>query len=189
MAFVFCVPSHADDDGYYCASKGYLAFDLNGDYPKGHFLRIVRFEPKRGIYVAGEVPLQSFRVHRIACSQGSVEISGWGSIFEKYVIGISGPQGMRILDHTEDPARKFDPVKDSPDPPDFSPYGQSGEQILQLESLDTDHKYQLHLRHWEARVRDGIEHFSKAELVETDLRGNPKQHFLLYADHYLESGD
>jgi len=199
MAFVFCVPSHADIFGHYCSSEGYIAYEVvgdhpndykpNGDYRKGHLLRIVRFEAKRGIYIAGEVSLQNFTVHRMICGQDRVEIAGWERIFEKYVIGIAGLQGIRILDHTKDPSRKFDPAKDSPDPPDFSPWGQSGEQTLQLESDDSDHRYQLHIRRWDAKVKNGFEHYSKAELIQIDAHGDPKQHLLLYEDHYLESGE
>jgi hypothetical protein len=199
MALVFCVPSHADIYGHYCSSKGYIAYELmgdhpnvykpNGDYVKGHLLRIARVEPKRGIYIAGEVSLQSFTVHRMICSQDSIEISGWERSFEKYVIGTAGPEGVRILNHTEDPARKFNPAKDCPDPPDFSPWGRPGEQILQLESDDTDCKYQLRVRRWDAKVKDGIEHHSKAELIRIDARGDTKQHLMLYEDFYLESGE
>ena len=60
IAFAFCVPSRADSDGSFCTSRGYIAYELrNGITPgvAGHVLKVVRFEPKRGIYGAGEVTL------------------------------------------------------------------------------------------------------------------------------------
>jgi len=40
----------------------------------GHVLRVVRFEPERGIYIAGEVTLEDFQVHRMMCDQDRVTI-------------------------------------------------------------------------------------------------------------------
>src|SRR6266853_186069 len=71
VALAFCSPSRADNDGSFCTSKGYIAYELrNGITPgvAGHVLKVVRFEPQRGTYVAGEVPLQDFQVHRMTCS-------------------------------------------------------------------------------------------------------------------------
>ena len=52
--------SCAKTDAYFCTFKGYLAYEAReGTSPGvvGHVLRVLRFEPKRGIYPAGEVPL------------------------------------------------------------------------------------------------------------------------------------
>jgi hypothetical protein len=55
----------------------------------GHALRVVRFEPKRGIYLAGEVMLLDFQVYQLICSEGRIEISGWRDVLTKYVVEIA----------------------------------------------------------------------------------------------------
>src|SRR5438552_7404 len=100
VAFAFCVPSRADSDGSFCASRGYLAYELrNGITPgaAGHVLKVVRFEPKRGIHIAGEITLQDFQVHRMICGQDRVEISGWGNMFKKYTIEITGQDKVHVV--------------------------------------------------------------------------------------------
>jgi len=110
VVLVFSVPSRADSDGYFCASKGYLAYELReGITPGvvGHALRVVRFGPKRGIYLASEVPLLDFEVYHFICSEDRIEISGWRNVFTKYVIEISGPGEVRSLGPTEYPGRQW----------------------------------------------------------------------------------
>jgi hypothetical protein len=92
----FAIPSHATSDAYFCTSKGYLAYethDRGAPGVVGHVLRVVRFEPKRGIYLAGEVTLLEFTVYHLMCSEDRIEISGWRDIFTKYVIEIAGIRG------------------------------------------------------------------------------------------------
>ena len=58
--------SWAGEDAYFCNYKGYFAYETHeGVTPGvvGHVLRVVRFESKRGIYLAGEVTLPEFTVY------------------------------------------------------------------------------------------------------------------------------
>ena len=100
VVLAFSAPSHADSDGDFCTSKGYLAYELReGITPGvvGHVLRVVRFEPKRGIYLATEVTLLDFEVYHLICSEDRIEISGWRNVFTKYVIEIAGLGEVRTL--------------------------------------------------------------------------------------------
>jgi hypothetical protein len=190
MAFLFCaLPAQADEDGFFCVAKGYLAYELrNGITPgvTGHVLRVVRFDSQRGIYRAGEVGLQDFQVHRMICSEDRVEISGWGKYFKKYVIEIAGPQGLHILDYAEDPTRQFDPSKEGPEPSNLA-YEKPG--TLPLDSSDPDHKYQLRFSGSEKSVEGGIQHYRKAELLQLDLHGNVSQRLVVYENRVLETID
>jgi len=189
MAFAFCLPSRADSDGSFCTSRGYLAYELrNGITPgvSGHVLKVLRFEPKRGIYSAGEVALQDFQVHRMTCGQDRVEISGWGNMFKKYTIDIAGQEKLNVIDYTEDPTRRFDAAKDGPEPLQFG-YAQPGPRAL--ESLDPDHKYTLLLGASEKTVEGGVEHHRKAELIQTAPQGTVSQRFVLYESEFLETID
>lgn len=83
MVLAFSVPSRADSDGYFCASKGYLAYELReGITPGvvGHVLKVVRFDPQRGIRSAGGVTLQDLQVHRMTCGEDRIEIAGFGTV-------------------------------------------------------------------------------------------------------------
>ena len=184
-----CSPSRADNDGSFCTSKGYIAYELrNGITPgvAGHVLKVVRFEPQRGTYVAGEVPLQDFQVHRMTCSHDRIEISGWGSIFKKYTIDIANQQKLKVIDFTEDPTRRFDASKEGPEPSNFgfAPPGR-----FALESLDPDHKYTLLLSASDKTVEGGVEHHRKAELIQANLQGTTLKDVVLYEGNILETID
>jgi hypothetical protein len=90
---VLASPSRADTDAYFCAFKGYLAFEAReGTSPDvvGHVLRVVRLEPQHGIYFAGEVTLpESFTVYHLICNEDSIEVSGWNNVVTKYVVEIA----------------------------------------------------------------------------------------------------
>ena len=189
VAVAFCLSSRADEDGSFCTSRGYLAYELrNGITPgvAGHVLKVVRFGPERGIYVADEITLQDFQVHRMDCGQDRVEISGWARVFKKYTIDIAGEEKLRVVDYTEDSTRRFDPSKDGPEAPKFA-YAPHGP--IALESLDPHHKYTLMLSALEKNVEGGVEHHSKAELIQTDAQGTVSQRLVLYQSELLETID
>jgi hypothetical protein len=180
VALSFSIPSHADSDGCFCTSRGYLAYEMRGAITPGvagHVLRIVRFEAERGIYIAGEVTLEDFQVHRMICDQDRVEISGWERISERYVIEIAGAQKIHILEYAEDPTRRFDASKEGPEPAQLG-YGHPG--TLPLESLDPNHKYEVLRRRSEKAVKGGLEHHVTAELLQVDLQGTVSQRCMLY---------
>lgn len=182
--------ARADEDGAFCISKGYLTYQLRGGITPGvdgHVVRVVRFEPKRGIYAAGEVAIEGFQVHGMTCDQDRVSMYGWGMVFQRYVIEIRDPQNVHVVEHSEDAARKFDPAKDGPEPHWLWDEKQPG--TLPLESLDPDHKYQLVFTRSQKSVEGGIEHSRKAELVQFDSQGNTSQRVVLYNNHFLETID
>jgi hypothetical protein len=186
---ILCLPCRADSDGFFCATKGYVAFNLREGLSsgvKGHVLRIARFEPGRGIYIAGEVALQDFQVHHMTCGADKIEISGWGSVFKQYVIDIGSAANPHIADFSEDPARRFDPSKEGPEPSDFV-YGPG--RTIALESSDPGHNYKLVLSRSEKRVEGGIEHRSTAEVFQLEASGSVTQRVVLYRGHYLETID
>lgn len=182
--------ARADEDGAFCTSKGYLAYQLRGGITPGvdgHVVRVVRFGPKRGIYAAGEAALQGFQAHGMTCDQDRVNISGWGTIFQQYVIDVRDPNNVHVVEHAEDATRKFDPAKNGPEPQWL--WDEKQPATLPLESLDPDHKYQLVLSHSEKSVEGGIEHYRKAELVQLDSQGNTSQRVVLYESRSLETID
>ena len=98
--------SRGDSDAYFCTSKGYLGYETReGVTPGavGHVLRAVRFEARRGIYLAGEVTLPDFQVYHLICREDRIEISGWRTMFTKYEIEISKSGELKSLGPTEYP--------------------------------------------------------------------------------------
>jgi len=184
--------SRADSDGYFCTSKGYLAFETRkGITPGavGHVLRVVRFEPKRGIYVAGEVTLLDFQVYHLLCSEDRIEISGWRNVFTKYVIEITKSGELRNLGPAEFPGREWsDAAKDGPAPANLGMFGPDVAP-LRLESPDSEHEYQLLRNASGTKVKEVWESHWKSELIQLDQKGAVLQRFALYERRIVESGE
>jgi hypothetical protein len=184
--------SRADSDAYFCTSKGYLAYETRkGVTPGavGHVLRVVRFEPNRGIYLGGEVTLLDFQVYHMICGEDRIEISGWRNVFTKYVIEIAKSGELRSVGPTEYPGRQWsDAAKDGPAPASLGIFGPHVAP-LPLESLDPEHEYQL-LRNLSSRKgEEGLEWHSKSELVQLDPKGTVLQRFVLYERRTVEYRD
>ena len=187
----FATESRADSDAYFCTSKGYLAYETRkGVTPGavGHVLKVVRFEPKRGIYLASEVTLLDFQVYHMICSEDHIEISGWRNIFTKYVIEIAKSGEIKSVGPTEYPGRQWsDAAKDGPAPASLSIFGRVAP--LPLESLDPEHQYQLLRTVTGGKVKEGWESHIKSELVQLDPKGTVLQRFVLYESRTVESGE
>lgn len=188
----FANQSRADSDGNFCASKGYLAYELrHGITPgvMGHVLRVVRFEPQRGIYLAGEVTLLDFEVYHLICSEDQIEISGWRTVFTKYLVKGVGSGKLRSFGPTEYPGVQWSvAAKDGPAPSSLSIYGPET-LPLRLESVDAAHGYELRRELSRRDAKGGLEFDGKSELVQLDERGTVLQHFILYETHRLEAGE
>jgi hypothetical protein len=186
----FALPAHADSDGCFCVSRGYIAFELRSFHTQGlegeHVLRVVRFGPGRGIYAAGEVMMEDFQVHKMTCKRDRVEIAGWDKGYVRYTVDVATPDQPRVLEHTQDPERQHESSKEGPAPGEL---GRSQPGVVHLESADPEHKYQLVLSRSESRIKGGVEYYRKAELVQIEPRGNISQHVLLYEDRFAEYGD
>lgn len=178
------------EDGAFCASTGYVAYQLRSEVSPGvdrYVVKVMRFEPKRGILAAGEAAIESIQVHNMTCYEDHVKMYGWGLGFHQYAIEIRDPQNVHVVEHTEEAARKFDPAKDGPEPGWL--WDERRPAVLPLESLDPDHKYQVIFSHSEKSVEGGIKHYRKAELVQLDSQGKISQRVALGENTFLETVD
>jgi hypothetical protein len=182
--------SLAAEDTYFCTYKGYFAYETReGGTPGvvGHVLRVVRFESKRGIYLAGEVTLPELTVYHLICSEDRIEISGWRKVFTRYVIEIAKSGEIRSLGPTEYPGVSWSvAAKDGPAPSDLGIFGQHVPPLT-LESLDPEHEYQLLRSLSRRQVKEGWEWHNKSELIQLDPKGTVLQHFVLYESRTVES--
>ena len=187
MLALLPVRSYADDrDGNYCISKGYIAFDLARFMTPGlsapHLLRVVRFEPGRGIYQGGDVAMQEFDVASMNCTSGQIRLSGQSrdlKSHESYVIDVSDDQeAPRVLQHSSEPVpRGFIPKVD------VAPAGVFSipvHKLTSLESNDTEHQYQLVSSSHQVSGDGCYVLYTKTELFRRDLQGNIVDRVVLY---------
>jgi len=196
---VFASTSRANAHAYFCTFKGYLAYEATeGTTPRvvGHVLRVVRLEPQRGIYLAGEVTLPEwFSVYHLTCNEDRIELLGtyasppwWSRVVTKYIADISKSSDVRIIGPIEYPGLSWsDAAKDGPVPGDLGIFGRVAP--LPLESSDPGHEYQL-LRNISGRqTKQGWESHTKSEVVQRDLKGKVLQRFVLYETQEVRTGD
>ena len=193
VTLLFSLSASADSDGYFCTSKGYVAYELREGITAGvlgHVLRVVRVEPNRGIYFSGEVTFLDFEVYHMICTQDHIEISGWRKVFTKYVIDIGPSREMKVIGPTEYPDLNWkDAARDGPEPPSLGLFGPKADP-LSIESLDPEHDYQLLRNMSEEKSKEGWDEWHiKSELVQSDKNGNVWQRLVLYERRYIEPKD
>ena len=97
----------ADSDGYFCASRGYLAFEIRlSTEPIRHELHIIRFG-SGGIAALAPIALEEFQVHGMTCQARTIEMHGWT---HTHSIDISEPKRPTITSL----AVQFDPSQTRP---------------------------------------------------------------------------
>jgi hypothetical protein len=200
FVFVSSVASHADSDGYFCASKGYLAYEVRQGVTLGavgHVLKVVRFDLQRGIRNAGAVTLRDFQVHVLTCSEESIVIAGYGTVatgnppLTKCVIQVGSPEnGPSILECKDDPTVQHDWRTEGPAPHNLGQWARM--KSIPLESPDPDHQYHLLLDVSDTNMGEATwEMHYKTELIQADARGNVSQRLVLYEARLIvsDSGD
>lgn len=192
---------HPGGDGYFCASKGYLAFDYNQTEINGsavkkmHSLKIVRFGPEHRIYFAGEVSLSTeFSIFVMECDGERVEMVGqlwpkgkkWS--LAKCDVKIGSPTTpIGSADCNDDIGGTY-PTKKSPN---LEIQSENDPPPISLESFaDAGHVYQLR-RHLieEPIAGGGMNWKTEAEVVELDQKGTVLDRLVIYEYVRFESGD
>lgn len=192
---------HLGGDGYFCASKGYVAFDynqteINGNaVKKMHSLKIVRFGPEHRIYFAGEVSLSTeFSILVMECDGERIEMVGqlwprgkkWS--LAKCDIKIGSPTTPIGSGDCNDDIGGSYPAKKSPN---LEINSENDPPPITLESsADTGHVYQLrrHLTQ-EPIASGGMNWKTEAEVVELDEKGTVLTRLVIYEYVRFESGD
>src|SRR5262245_46968688 len=83
----------ADDDGYFCASNSYVAYELRGwSVPENeHVVRIIWVGGRKGIAEPIGLRLDDFQVHGMRCESDKVILFGWD---KKYTIDLIGREDL-----------------------------------------------------------------------------------------------
>jgi hypothetical protein len=199
IAIAFPLASRAGtqhgNDGTFCTSKGYLAYDNFELSDKtgsvtSHLLKIFRFEPSRGIYFAGQVNLpKEVSVNWMICGDDRVAVGGRvirEPLPKKCIVVIAGRQTVSgIADCSDDATESLTP---SGVLQGLSIFGPSAAPIP-LESTDPDYRYQL-LRHLSHKaVVGGVEWRSTCEIVRLEKNGTILQRLVIYDSRRMEYAD
>jgi hypothetical protein len=184
------LPAAADSDGYFCTTDNYLAFELrsfNTPAINGkHVLKIVRFGSAQGIFWGGEVSFEDFQVHEMQCEPERVRVAGWDRGYVGYVVDISDPKQLRIVEHLQDSDRKFNANEQGPEPQNLGNWARPG--TIQLKSSDPHHTYQLVFTDSQEPRRCTIDHHQKTELQQLDIHGNVTQRLVVFEGTSTETG-
>jgi hypothetical protein len=197
IVFAASVPSKADDDGNFCTSRGYLAYELREGITAGvvgHELRVVRFDSQRGIRVASNASLKDFQVQKMTCREDRVEIAGFGTVLHgdppltRCVIKIVDfDEKVSVPSCTDDAILGQNWRKAvGPEPANLGQSGRAGS--IPLESVDPDLKYYLLLN--SSRKKLGTYDWElnyKTELIQADSQGNILRRFVVYKARVVAS--
>ena len=191
---------HPGGDGYFCTSKGYLAFDykqteIEGNVVKKmHSLKVVRFGEHRIIF-AGEVSLPTeFSTLLIDCDGERVEMIGqlWPRgkkpSLAKCDIKIASPTADIGSADCGDYIGGTPPTKQSPN---LEITSKNDPPPITLEaSADTNHVYQLRRHRTQESVAGrGLNSTTRAEVVELDEKGTILDHLVIYEYVSFEAAD
>ena len=148
--------ARANDDGFYCIGRGYLAFETRvSQRPTKHLLHIVQFSDARGIVSLPPVPLEDVQVHAMRCDTTTVELEAWTT---GYSVDISNPDRPLITSRPIDRKR----------PPTPTPKLQSRDTVIDLEGGAFAGEFQLIISRVSRRYEGGFEHFAFTHLIRRE---------------------
>jgi hypothetical protein len=173
LALLMPALAHADSDGYFCVGAGYMAVEFRSFNTKSlaasHVLKIARFD-QNGPRWAGELVLEDFQTHTIACGAATILIEGAGERgrgLVSYLIVIDSAGAPAILRHTSNPEHRFDSFP--PEPENIGVWAQEG--IRHLPDRGGYPQYRLRVTRSSQRRNGAIYHLMTSALEEVDAGG------------------
>ena len=152
--------ARADSDGYYCAGRGYVAYETRfGVSEPNHVLHVVRFSRSTGISQTQDIPLADFQTHGMRCGDRVIELAAFTA---RYLVDISVPEQPRTT--TEDAV--LDPQR-TPQM-NLGNWGRSG--VSELDADGQQGEFQLVISRVSRPVAGGIEHYTVTELIRREPR-------------------
>lgn len=156
----------ADSDGYFCAGRGYLAYELRvAAGPVRHELRIVRYDRVRGIEALPAVVLEDFQVHGMRCEPRTVVVVGATTGF---IVDFSQPNRLPQTRRMSAGAVGVGAAQQN----NLGHWAKPG--VIDLEGADDD-RYQLVIARASQRVPGGIEHHTVTRIVQRQTNGTSPQ--------------
>lgn len=144
----------ADSDAYFCASRGYLAFETRSGTPGKHELHIVRFGAA-GISAPAPIALDDFQVHGMTCRAGQIEIQGWDRASTVDITNAAKPAiTSRVQAYNASQSRPAENLGHLAKP-----------QVIDLEA-DGANRFQLVIARVSKPLKGGIEHHTVTRIIQ-----------------------
>jgi hypothetical protein len=171
----------ADSDGYYCAGRGYVAYETRLSTPASkHLLHVVQFSGRQGIVKGPPIVLEDFQVHGMKCRPTVIEVVGWTT---RYSVDIAD------LSH---PVIKAEAVAFDPKASESLNLGHwSKEVVIDLEGDALSGEFQLVVSRVSRRRTGGIEHYTISQVIrrQTEPGGRIVDSLDLFEGIFLETVD
>ncbi|HEY2433534.1 MAG TPA: hypothetical protein VGI12_12735 [Vicinamibacterales bacterium] len=152
--------ARADSDGYYCAGRGYVAYETRlGATGPQHVLHVVRISRTSGIGQTQDIPLADFQTHGMRCGDAVIELDAFTV---RYLVDVSAPERPRTT--TENAV--LDPQRTSQ--VNLANLARAG--VIDLEADGPQGEFQLVISRVSRRVAGGIEHYTVTELIRREPR-------------------
>jgi len=161
--------AQADSDGYYCAGRGYLAYQFSEiSTPAQQTLYLLELDPEKGISPPRTFPLEPFQVHGMRCLDQAVDLLAWDRIHR---IGLD-----------DQPEPRIDQVEPQPEDsifPDFTSENLGrwahASQTVPLKTADGPLNFELVIEHQTdsetTRAPGLIRHQVRSFLRQTNAKG------------------
>lgn len=189
LLFAAAGGAHADSDGYWCTSNGYLAYELRSWSPPGgrHVLNVVRVGGPAGIAEPISVGLEEFQLHGIQCLPDRVVLWSWDKTYTVVLPGGGATKAPSSSAHAPGQIPKEHAVKNSLT-------GARASSRVSLASADSKHSYALEIEHREEKEttpdRGGaIHHYVKSRVAMRDPDGALSKEKAIYEGAYEETVD
>jgi hypothetical protein len=173
--------ARADSDGYYCAGRGYVAYETRlGAAGPQHVLHVVRISRTGGIGQTQDIPLADFQTHGMRCDDGVIELDAFTV---RYLVDVSVPERPRTT--TENAA--LDPQRTRQE--NLGNWARAG--VIDLETDGQQGEFQLVISRVSRPVAGGIEHYTVTELIRREPQpgGRILTSQRLFEGIFLETGD
>jgi hypothetical protein len=94
----------ADSDGYYCAGRGYLAYQFGFAAPPvgPHRLHVLRMSGAAGIGAPVVFDLPQFQVHGMLCGDRTIRIAAFNAIYTVHLDEAQAPVRLEMTPRTPD---------------------------------------------------------------------------------------
>jgi hypothetical protein len=184
--------AHADSDGYACIGAGFIAIEFRAFNTPGiagpHVLRVARFD-SAGPRWTGEVNVEEFQTHTLACGAQTVLFEGIGEGgrgLVSYTIHIDPTGVPSVVARSNDPHHSFGQMP--PGPMNLGNWARPG--VMQLPSRASYPRFHLHVTEVTHQVRAGeLRHDMKTVLEEIDASGAVRRSLAIHEGTRIETID
>ena len=183
--------AHADSDGYACVGAGFIAVEFRAFSTPGivapHVLRVVRFDSSGGPRRTGELSVEEFQTHTLACGAQTVMLEGIGERGRgliSYTIHVDPAGVPSVVSHSSDPRYSFSQLPS--EPMNIGNWAQPG--VIPLPSRGTYPRFQLHVTEVTRPVSAvELRHEMKTVLEEIDRSGAVRRALTINEGSRLET--